>query len=164
MEWVTRNRLAITRLLAEHEALLPPEAISFFELLLAEPAVLQVGRFCSSGEWDGVQNLIQIRLRGRPAWQARVGGRPLGAADPATLLGQLRGEAVWFLSVDGGKLEPLEAEPLLTERALRTLAGLQAERVRRIALLDQIDAALDAGDRDSYLRLQRLLQETEPAR
>jgi hypothetical protein len=152
---VTRNRMGITRLLAAAERRLPPEAIHLFEQLLAEPVLLQAGRLCEPGAWPDLPTLIQIDAVDC-SWEARVGGAPVR---PNRLIELLRREPIWFLSVRGAKLEPLEPDPVLTDRAARLLRSLQRERVLRIALLDQIDAALDAGDRDSFDRLQRQLQE-----
>lgn len=160
MELVARNRLGITRLLAAAERRLPAEALRFFEGVLAEPDVLQTGRLCGPGSWPEIATLIQIDAE-NSSWQARVGGN-LVALAPDELIDLLRREPIWFLSVSGAPLEPTEDDPLLAERAARLLESLQSERVRRIALLDQIDAALDAGDRESYERLQRQLNEMTP--
>lgn len=161
MELVARNRLGITRLLAAAERRLPSEAILFFEGVLADPAVLQTGRLCGPGPWPDLPTLIQVDAESS-TWQARVGGS-LVALAPEELLELLRREPIWFLAVAGAPFEPLEPDPLLADRAARLLDSLQSERVRRIALLDQIDAALDAGDRESYERLQRQLQEMTPS-
>lgn len=160
MELVARNRLGITRLLAAAERRLPTEALLFFEGVLADPDVLQTGRLCGPGTWPELATLIQIDAE-RSSWQARVGGS-LVALAPEALIDLLRREPIWFLSVSGAPIEPTELDPLLAERAARLLETLQSERVRRIALLDQIDAALDAGDRESYERLQCRLQELTP--
>lgn len=157
---VARNRLGITRLLAAAERRLPADARLFFEALLAEPAVLQNGRLCAPGPWPELPTLILIDAESS-TWQARVGGL-IASLAPADLFDLLRREPIWFLAVQGAPLTPLEPDPLLADRAARLLKSLQSERVRRIALLDQIDAALDAGDRDSYERLQRQLQEMTP--
>jgi hypothetical protein len=160
MDLVTRNRLAITRLMATAERRLPVTALLFLERLLGEPAALQVGRLCATGEWGEIQSLIQIDTN-RSTWQARVGGAPV-ALEPEALVTRLMAEPVWFLCVSGARIEPLEADPILTDRAARLFASLESGRIRRIALLDQIDAALDDGDRETYDRLQRLLQELTP--
>jgi hypothetical protein len=160
MDLVTRNRLAITRLMATAERRLPAAALCFLERLLAEPAALQVCRLCAAGEWGEIQSLIQIETN-LSTWQARVGGAPV-SLEPEALVTRLMAEPVWFLCVTGAPLQPLEGDPLLTDRAARLFATLESGRIRRIALLDQIDAALDDGDRERYDRLQRLLQELTP--
>jgi hypothetical protein len=160
MDLVARNRLGITRLLAAAEQRLPADALLFFEGILAEPELLQSGRFCSPGPLADLPTLILIDAE-RRSWQARIGGLSVSCT-PSELLDLLRREPIWFLAIQGAPLEPLEPDPLVADRAARLLDSLQNERVRRIALLDQIDAALDAGDRESYDRLQRLLQELSP--
>lgn len=158
MDLVARNRLGITRLLAAAERRLPREALGFLEGVLAEPALLQSLRFCAGGEWPELASLIQIDANSA-TWQIRLEGH---SAPPEGLLTALRRAPIWFLAVQGAPLEPLEPDPLMAERGARLIDSLQAERARRVALLDQIDAALDAGDRASYERLCRLLQELSP--
>jgi hypothetical protein len=160
MDLVTRNRLGIARLLAAAERRLPSDALLFLEAVLAEPVLLQAGRLCAPGPWPALPTLIEIDLP-KATWQARVGAQS-APLKPEPLLDLLRPEPIWFLAVSGVALEPLEPDPVMANRAARLIDSLQLERVRRIALLDQIDAALDAGDRESYDRLQRLLQELTP--
>lgn len=160
MDLVTRNRLAITRLMAAAERRLPSLAMTFLERLLSEPAALQVGRLCAAGEWRELPTLIQIDTD-RIRWQVRVGGAPV-SLEPEVLVSRLMLEPIWFLAVRGTPMEPLEEDPLLVDRAARLCASLESGRLRRIALLDQIDAALDSRDRETYERLQRLLQELSP--
>lgn len=160
MDLVARNRMGITRLLAAAERRLPAEALLFFEGVLAEPALLETGRLCGPGPWSELATLIQIDAD-QSTWQARIGGN-LVALAPDELIDLLRREPIWFLAVSGAPIEPTVPDPLSADRAARLLESLQSERVRRIALLDQIDAALDAGDRESYERLQRRLQELTP--
>lgn len=172
MEHKTQARLVLTRLLAERRNLLPRAVVRFLDGLLSDEAALDAMAFCRMDERLQVRNSVLIATEGPVTWSvlldhepgSKAATRPRQAGDgsdlsPEGLLERLRALPVWFLAVDAAFALPEPGAAARTERTLYGLAALQGRRMRRLALIDQIDAALEDGDRDAYDRLRELLEQ-----
>lgn len=170
---VDQKRLVLTRLLAERSQLLPRPARQFLEHLLRDDPLLERMSFCRCEERAGLRNSVLIATQDGHCWGVLLGNDPesgrgpsrarlaLEGLDlsPAELVEQLRTLPIWFLAVDPEYASPAAGTAAHLETTVHRLAALPAERIRRTALLDQIDAALDAGDREAYERLRALLNQ-----
>jgi hypothetical protein len=172
MENKDQARLVLTRLLAERRNLLPRPAARFLDGLLQDEALLASMEFCRRDERHQLRNSVLVATEEDGAWaallghdpDARTGPRPRTAQEtPAPgaeeVLDRLQGLPVWFLAVDPAYLLPEPGAAARTERTRYGLAACHGPRLRRLALIDQIDAALDEGDRDAYQRLRVLLEQ-----
>lgn len=174
MEKVGHVRLVLARLLAERSKALPRTARRFLEILLSDELLLGRMRFCRSEERAKLKNSVLISCGDAPCWGVMLGNAPeagrSATADRARLaveglsysidevLHRLRTLPVWFLAVDPEYAFPDEAESIRIENTIYRMARADARGLRRQALMDQVDAALDDGDQEAYHRLCELLR------
>lgn len=179
MEMDHRKRLLLKRLLEERRKVLPRPARQFLEGLLGDEELLSRMRFCRASERSRLRNSVLIATEDAQCWAVLLDNDPEGARggahararmalegldlSPAQVLERLKPLPVWFLAVDPPVEQPPAGEAVQLDRTIHGLAAIAPGRLRRLALLDQIDAALDAGDREGYERLRVLLLEVPDA-
>ncbi len=173
MKMVEQKRLVLTRLLEAKREVLPRPARQFLEKLLKDEALLERMGFCRSEERARLRNSVLIATEDACCWSVLLDNQPdagrAGAQQrsrlalegldlsPDEVLERLRGLPIWFLAVDPVFASPPGGEAVRLENTLYRMVRMRAARLRRIALLDQIDAALDEGNRNAFKRLARLL-------
>jgi hypothetical protein len=166
-------RQVLRRLLTEQKAQLPRPAAHFLEKLLADEDLLSRMRFCRLDERHLLRNSVMISVDDTPCWGVMLGNEPDGSRTtaqarsklalegldltPDQVLERLRPLPVWFLALDEFVAAPPQGEAPKAERTRYAFSAMSADSMRRLAILDQIDAALDAGDREGYERLRKLL-------
>jgi hypothetical protein len=173
VEMIDQKRLIVEQLLFEQRLALPRPARQFLDGLLVDPSLLARMAFCRGEERSHLRNSVLISAEDGGTWAVMLGNDPSGGR-PAALersrlalegLGLTHAEVlerlascpIWFLAVDQPYADPPPGKAMALERGAHQLAGLPIDRMRRRALLDQIDAALDDGDRAAFERLHRLL-------
>lgn len=173
METTDQVRLVLQTLLTEQRTALPRPAVKFLDALLADETVLSRMQFCRPVERHQLRNSVLIATEDSPCWGVMLGnetGAGPGAAaqrtrlaleglelTPDEVLQRLRPVPIWFLALDPPYADPAPGEAVRLEQTVYALATMQAGHLRRLALMDQIDAALEAGDRESCERLRQLL-------
>jgi len=168
-----RKRLVLERLLAERSDSLYRPARRFLDGLLGDEALLSRMQFCRSEERSKLRNSVLISTEETPCWSVLLGNEPGGGPGssaararlalegldlgPIQLLERLRELPVWFLALDLPDVQPTLGEALSIEQTVRSLMTVPWSALHRIALLDQIDAALDDGDLQACHRLWAIL-------
>lgn len=164
-----RKRLVLERLLAERSDSLYRPARRFLDGLLGDENLLGRMQFCRSEERPKLRNSVLISTEETPCWSVLLGNEPGGGPGsaaararlalegldlgPVQLLERLRELPVWFLALDLPDVQPAPGEALTIELTVRSLMQVPWSDLRRLALLDQIDAALDDGDLQACHRL-----------
>lgn len=172
MDVVGQNRLVLLRVLEQCRKGLPRPARLFLEEVLRDDALLGRMRFCRLDERARLRNSVLISVEDGPCWAVLLGNDPTGRdgskararlalegldLSPAQVISRLRDLPIWFLALDPGFACPPPGEAARLEETGYRLAQLNRSALRRQALLDQLDAALDARDRDAWDRIQGLL-------
>lgn len=168
---IDQKRLIVEQLLFEQRLALPRPARQFLDGLLVDPSVLSRMAFCRVEERSHLRNSVLISAEDGGTWAVMLGNDPTGGRAAAVERSRLALEGldlthaevlerlaicpIWFLAVDQPYATPPAGRAMALEKGAHQLAGLGS--LRRRALLDQIDAALDDGDRGAFERLQRLL-------
>lgn len=166
------HRTLLLRLLEERRSQLPRPALRFLDLVLREEQLLERMHLCRPTERSAVRNSVWISTE-IGCWSVLLGNDPTGGTraaqrrarlaleglnlSPLEVVDCLRPLPVWFLALDSDVIEPPAGEAARLEHTRSRLAGMNAAHLRRTALLDQVDAALDARDEQGLLRLRRLL-------
>lgn len=177
MDTADQVRLVLQNLLAEQRTALPRPAVQFLDALLADESVLSRMQFCRPAERHQLRNSVLIATVDSPCWGVMLGnetGAGPGAAaqrtrlaleglelTPGDVLERLRPLPVWFLALDPPYADPTPGEAVRLEHTVYALVSMQSSHLRRLALMDQIDAALEAHDKESYERLRQLLDPPE---
>lgn len=173
MDSMAQSRLVLDRLLTERKAHLPRPAAQFLERLLRDDDLLRRMRFCRLDERHLLRNSVLISVEDSPCWGVMLGNEPDGTRTtaqarsklalegldltPDQVMERLRPLPVWFLALDNSVFAPPPGEAPAIEKVQFAFRAMSAEEMRRLALLDQIDATLEAGDREGYERLRKLL-------
>lgn len=172
MEMVDQTRLLLGNFLTERRATMTRPARKFLEGLLCDDLLLARMRFCRWDERRYLHNSVLITTEGGAVWAVMLGhdpdagqsarGRAALALDgldlsPDQVLERLRQVPLWFLAIDAGYAAPPAGEAARADRTAYQLSRMPAESMRRKALLDQIDAALEAGDVAVCARLRTSL-------
>ena len=173
MELAEQKRLVLRRFLEERRHLILRPAKQFLEGLLCDAELLGRMRFCLADERRELRNSVLVSTADVACWAVLLDNDPeRGGAQargrlalegldlsPADVLARLRSEPVWFLALEPAAGAPKPGEAVRIQRTVLGLAGAASRDLRRLALLDQIDAALDEGNREAYSRLQQLLRQ-----
>ncbi len=171
-EMETGDRHQVIRLLTERRNALPRPALKFIDLLRRDDVLLGRMHLCRPVERSRVSHSVWISHE-QGCWSVLLGNDPEGGnrsaqsrarlalegldLSPSEVAERLRAVPVWFLAVDPDVALPPAGEAARLERTVMRLSALSSEQVRRTALLDQIDAALEARDTEAAERLRRLL-------
>lgn len=173
MEQSERKRSVLRRFVEERRHLIPRPARQFLEGLLRDSDLLSRMIFCRAEERKDLHNSVLVSTLETACWAVMLGNDPeRGGAQarsrlaleglnmsPAEVLERLRQEPVWFLALEPSEIDQRSGEAVRVQRTILGLAGAETRGLRRLALLDQIDAALDEGNREAYARLQHLLKQ-----
>lgn len=164
------KRSAVKKLLADRYDSIPRPARLLLTAIAEDELLLARMHFCRPDERMWLRNSLLVSTEDAQCWAVLLGNTPGAAArqrarlvlqglglSPGEILGQLRTLPVWFLAIDSPFAEPVPGEAPSIERTVYQLARLSGVRLRTRALLDQIDAALDAGDMAACRRLHLLL-------
>lgn len=151
---------------------LPRPARRFLDLLLPEAEILARMYLCRPEERAAVRHSVWISTE-YGCWSVLLGNDPAKGArsaqararlalegldlTPGEVVERLRSVPVWFLALDEQDADIPAGEAARIERTLGGLAALRPADLRRRVLMDQLDAALDAGDRVGFDRIRRLL-------
>lgn len=173
MDTPDQLRLVLKRLGAEQKGSLPRPAAQFLEALLGDEHLLGRMQFCRPQERHQLRNSVLIATDDSPCWGVMLGNDtgpgPGGASrrtrlaleglelSPDEVLQRLRPLPIWFLALDPPYADPEPGAAPRAENTAYLLAAMHAAKLRRSALMDQIDAALEAHDKESYERLRALL-------
>lgn len=171
------KRSVLQRLLSDRRELLPRPARQFLHGLLKDELLLDRMQFCRAGERGQLHNSVLISTEDGCCWAVLLGndpdgGRPAASArarlaldgldlSPGDVLARLRRTPIWFLAVDETFISPPAGEAAAIDRTVHRFMAMPAGVIRRIALWDQIDAALDNGDHVACARLRALLTLTD---
>lgn len=169
----SHRRHLLLRLLTERRALISRPAVRFLEAVAADEELQNRMHLCRISERSQLRNTIWISTQ-TSCWSVLLGNDPGGGARAAAsrarlalegldmtvpeVLQRLRSVPVWFLALDEEEAEPPAGEALRLQDTLTRLSNCNAERLRRSALLDQVDAALEAGDLHGLEGLRRLME------
>ncbi|HWI61478.1 MAG TPA: hypothetical protein VNT75_06560 [Symbiobacteriaceae bacterium] len=164
------RRAAVKKYLSERYDQIPRPARLLLTGILEDEALLSRMQFCRSEERPQLRNSLMVSTDEAPCWAILLGNVPGAPArararlvlqglnlTPAEILGRLRTLPVWFLALDTPYAEPVPGEAPLAENTVYMLARLQSARLRTLAIMDQIDAALDESDLETVRRLHLLL-------
>lgn len=169
MDSLDQARLVLQRLLTERRKL-PRPAAHFLDGLLADEELLARMRFCRPEERQLLRNTVLISLEDGTCWAVMLGNDPEGPSrvrprlalegldlTPQEVLQRLRPLPIWFLALDPAYVAPEPGAAVKAEQTGYRLASLPFERLRRLALTDQLDAALEAGDHEACRRIRSQL-------
>lgn len=167
------KRSVLQRLLSDRRDLLPRPARQFLQSLLNDDLLLDRMHFCRAGERGQLRNSVLITTDDGCCWAVLLGNDPEGGRSasnararlalegldlsPSDVLARLRGTPIWFLAVDEAFVSPPAGEAAATDRTVHRFMAMPAGAIQRLAIWDQIDAALDAGDHATCARLRALL-------
>lgn len=164
------RRAALKRLLSERYDLIPRPARLLLTGIVEDERLLAQMRFCCHDERPWLRNSLMISTEDAPCWAVLLGNTPGGAAklraklvlqglelSPGEILDRLRTLPIWFLAIDTPYATPVPGEATSVERTVYLLRQLSRSHLRQLAILDQIDAALDAGDLETCRRLRQLM-------
>lgn len=166
-----QKRNVLGKFIESRKPLLPRPARRFLEELLKDDELLSRMHFCTPEDRRRLRNSVLICTEEVPCWAVLLGNEPDAPSSRVRLaleglnlsarqvLERLRGLPVWFLAVDSDLVAPTPGDAPRMEQTIYRLADASVFRLRRLALLDQVDAALDAGDRKAFKRLSRLLND-----
>lgn len=176
MDAVGQNRHVLLRLLEERRGSLPRPARLFLEDVVRDDELLRRMRFCRQDERGRLRNSVLISLEDGPCWAVLLGNDPTSLngsqararlalegldLSPAQVLGRLRELPIWFLALDPAYACPPPGEAARVEETGYRLARLDAPALRRQALHDQLDAALEQNDREAWDRIAAQLGTSE---
>jgi|GEM_PF-5973877 len=167
-----RRRL-VRQILEERSPCLLRPASQFLTSILADDALLGSMCLCHPRERSSLRNSVLIAAGETACWAPMLGNDPDGGRrgaeqrarlvldgldlSPGDLLERLRSLPIWFLAIEDWPELPETGQARLSEWTVYQMARLPSAHLRRMALMDQIDAALDARDHDAAWRIWRLL-------
>jgi hypothetical protein len=171
---VDQKQLILQRVLEERPLAMPRPAHLVLEQLLADTALIERMEFCCNEERGRLRNSVQIACNDS-GWSLLLNHEPASSSaaqvqsgpsrgglemTPAEVLKWLQTVPIWFLAIDPIFVSPILGAAPKMEQTVHRLAPLHNRGLRRLVLMDQIDAALDEQNRDRYDQLQRLLRES----
>lgn len=164
---VQAKRSLLERFLAERSSSMPRKGAIFLELVLQSDALCTM-HFCRPRDRAKLRDSILIATTGVSVWGVLLGNDSGGGPErrvrlcldlldltPAQVLERLQSLPVWFLCIDEAYTPAEEHRPPDVEATV--MAPAPWHRLRRLALLDQLDAALDEGDWAIAGKLRSLL-------
>lgn len=164
------RRAAVKKYLTDCYDQIPRPARLLLTGILEDEALLSRMQFCCQSERPQLRNSLLVSTDETPCWAILLGNQPGANArararlvlqglnlTPAEILSRLRMLPIWFLAIDTPYADPTPGEAVAAEHTVYMLARLQAARLRTLAIMDQIDAALDASELDVVRRLHGLL-------
>jgi hypothetical protein len=160
------KKAIVRRFLQERRQLMPRRGILFLELLLGS-GPLGTMHFCTEYERARLRDSVLVMTEVVSVWAVMLGNEPDRAEararlsleqldlTPPAVIDRLRDLPVWFLCIDEPYRPRRPRRAADVERAALSLPNAPA--LRRTALLDQLDAALDERDWTRVSALRSLL-------
>ncbi|MFZ5816707.1 MAG: hypothetical protein ACOY93_15660 [Bacillota bacterium] len=152
---------------------LPRAAARLVMAVLADTELLERMRFCNPTDRRHLRDSILVSAEDGGCYSVILGSEgPQGERGRGNrtrlaleglnlplfdLLERLRTLPVWFLAVDEAVHQVEPGEAIRLQETIYRLASLSGTALRRLALQDQLDAALDAEDYGACARIREVM-------